>query len=154
MSLPAGTRLGPYEIVALLGAGGMGEVYRARDSRLQRDVALKLLAPQLAVDPARLARFEREARAASALSHPAIVAVHDVGVADGTWYLAMELVDGTTLRAQLTGRPLTARRLLSYALPIAEGLARAHRSAIVHRDLKPDNVMISGDGVVKIVDFG
>ena len=103
MALTAGTRLGPYEIVSLLGAGGMGEVYRARDSRLHRDVALKVLAPELAIDPDRVTRFEREARAASSLNHPAIVTIHDIGRVDGTWYIAMELVDGASLRAQLAG---------------------------------------------------
>jgi len=154
MSLPRGRCLGPYEIQSLLGAGGMGEVYRARDTRLSRDVALKVLSPDLATNPERLARFEREARAASALSHPAIVNVFDIGQSDGHWFMAMELVEGGALRSLLTDRPMPTRRLLEIAVPIAQGLARAHRSGIVHRDLKPENVMVGPDGVVKIVDFG
>jgi hypothetical protein len=154
MTLAAGARLGPYEIVAPLGAGGMGEVYRARDARLERDVALKVLPEDLAADPERLRRFELEARAASALSHPNVVAVHDVGREGSVSYVVMELVEGKSLREALHGGALPPRRLLALAAQIAEGLAAAHARGIVHRDLKPENVMVGGDGHVKILDFG
>src|SRR5262249_14934260 len=155
MPPPPGTRLGPYEIVAPLGAGGMGEVYRANDTRLGRQVALKVLPAAFAADRERLRRFEREARAASALNHPNIVVVYDVGQSDGTSYLAMELVTGRDLRALLeAGKPLARRRLLEIATGIAEGLAAAHTGGIVHRDLKPENVVVSTDGHAKILDFG
>jgi Tol biopolymer transport system component len=154
MTLPAGTRLGSYELIASLGAGGMGEVYRARDARLSRDAAVKVLPAELARDSERLARFEQEARAASALNHPNIVTVYEVGTADATPYLAMELVDGKTLRDLLAAGPLPVRRLLPIAAQIADGLAKAHESGIVHRDLKPENVMVNKDGFVKILDFG
>jgi eukaryotic-like serine/threonine-protein kinase len=154
VTLPTGTRLGPYEIVAPLGVGGMGEVYRARDSRLGREVALKVLPEELSADSDRLARFEREARSASALNHPHIVTVYDVGRADSLSYIAMELVDGRTLRELLAKGPLSAKRMLSIAAQAADALAKAHSAAIVHRDLKPENVMVSKDGFVKILDFG
>jgi hypothetical protein len=154
MPLNAGTRLGPYAIVAPLGAGGMGEVYRARDERLGREVAIKVLPAALASDPERLKRFEKEARSASALNHPNIVTVHDMGVSDGVSWIAMELVGGETLRALLASGPLQTRKLLGIATQVAEGLARAHESGIVHRDLKPENVMVTKDGLVKILDFG
>jgi Tol biopolymer transport system component len=154
MTLSAGTRLGPYEIVAPLGAGGMGEVYRARDARLGREVAIKVLPATLASDPERLKRFEKEARSASALNHPNIVTVYDVGSEGGTSYIAMELVSGDTLRALLTGDALPVKKLLAIAIPVGEGLAKAHESGIVHRDLKPENVMVTKDGLVKILDFG
>ena len=153
MPLAAGSRVGRYEILAMLGAGGMGEVYRARDTRLGREVAIKVLPAALASDPERLARFEREARSASALSHPNIVAIYDVGSADHVSYIAMELVSGAPLRA-LMGSPVPVRRLLQIAAQIAEGLAKAHDAGIVHRDLKPENVMVTEDGLVKILDFG
>ena len=131
----------------------MGEVYRARDTRLGREVAIKVLPAALAADPERLTRFEREARSASALNHPNIVTIYDIGSADSISYIAMELVSGTPLRA-LLGAPLPVRRLLQIAVQIAEGLAKAHDAGIVHRDLKPENVMVTEDGLVKILDFG
>ncbi len=150
----AGRRLGGYEIRGRLGAGGMGEVYRALDTRLERDVALKILPEAFASDPGRVRRFEREARAASALNHPNIVTVYEVGSADSLWYIAMELVEGKTLREALAAGMFPLNRLLDIAYQIASGLARAHEAGIVHRDLKPENVMVSGDGLVKILDFG
>ena len=154
MALSAGTRLGPYEITGVIGAGGMGEVYRARDPRLGRELALKVLPEQFAADAGRRARFEQEARAASALSHPNIVTIHDIGSQDATLYVAMELVEGRTLRALLAEGPMPSRRLLGVATQIADGLAKAHQAGIVHRDLKPENVLVSQDGHVKILDFG
>ncbi len=154
MALAVGTRLGPYEILAPIGAGGMGEVYRARDTRLQREVAVKVLPAELSSDATRLERFEREARSASALNHPNIVTIHEVGQSDSISFIVMELVSGKTLRELLDAGPLPLRRLLSVAAQVADGLARAHASGIVHRDLKPENVMVTGDGLVKIVDFG
>jgi serine/threonine protein kinase len=149
-----GSRLGDYELRSLLGAGGMGEVYRARDSRLARDVAVKVLSGDLASDPARLRRFEKEAQAASALNHPSILAVYEIGASGGTSWIAMELVEGKTLRQLLSGGPLTMRKALEIGVAVAEGLSRAHEAGIVHRDLKPENVMVNDDGVVKILDFG
>jgi eukaryotic-like serine/threonine-protein kinase len=154
VTLPAGSRLGPYEILAPIGAGGMGEVYRARDSRLGREVAVKVLPPELSENRDRLSRFEQEARSASALNHPNIVTVHDIGRDDSTSYIAMELVDGKTLRELSAGDPLPVRRVLAVAVQVAEGLAKAHGAGIVHRDLKPENVMVSKDGFAKILDFG
>ena len=154
MTLSAGTRLGPYEILAPLGAGGMGEVYRARDTRLGREVAIKVLSAEFSADPQRRARFEQEARAASALNHPNIVAIHDIGAHDGHLFIAMEHIDGRTLRDQLESGRLPSSRVLDVGVQIADGLARAHAAGIVHRDLKPENVMISKDGFVKILDFG
>ncbi len=154
MTLEAGSRLGPYEILAPLGAGGMGEVYRARDSRLRREVAVKVLSAALASDAERRKRFEQEARSASALNHPNIVTIYDIGSSDTTVYIAMEVVEGRTLREILHEGPLSTKRLLEIAFQIADGLAKAHAAGIVHRDLKPENVMITRDGVVKILDFG
>jgi hypothetical protein len=154
VTLSNGTRLGPYEIVAPLGAGGMGEVYRARDERLGREVAIKVLPAALASDPERLKRFEKEARSASALNHPNIVTVHDMGVSEGVSWIAMELVSGETLRTLLASGPLQTKKLLGIATQVADGLAKAHESGIVHRDLKPENVMVTKDGLVKILDFG
>jgi len=154
MPIGAGTRLGPYEILSPLGAGGMGEVYRARDTRLEREVAVKVLPSRTAADPERLRRFEKEARSASSLNHPNVVTVYDIGDADGTSYIAMELVDGRTLRDLLAEGALPTKRLLAIAAQIADGLARAHGAGIVHRDLKPENVMVRKDGFVKILDFG
>jgi eukaryotic-like serine/threonine-protein kinase len=154
LALAPGTLLGPYEIASPLGAGGMGEVYRARDSRLGRDAAIKVLPATLASDAERLRRFEREARAASSLNHPAIVTIYEIGKADGVTYLAMELVDGVTLRELLAEGPLPVRRLISVSAQIADGLAKAHGAGIVHRDLKPENLMVTKDGFVKILDFG
>ena len=153
-SLGKGKRLGPYEILATLGAGGMGEVYRASDSRLGREVAIKVLPADLSVDASRVRRFEKEARSASALNHPNIVTVYDIGISEGLSYIAMERVDGETLRQLLEGGALPFRKLLPIAAQIADGLARAHEAGIVHRDLKPENVMVTRDGLVKILDFG
>ena len=154
MPLSSGTRLGPYEIVSPLGAGGMGEVYRARDTRLGRDVAVKVLLPEVSADDSRRARFEQEARSASALNHPNIVTVYDVGSVDSTIYLAMELVEGRTLREMLVDGALPSRKLLDVAVQVADGLAKAHDAGLVHRDLKPENLIVSKDGFVKILDFG
>jgi serine/threonine protein kinase len=154
MTISAGTRLGSYEIVSAIGAGGMGEVYRARDSKLQRDVAIKVLPELFASDRDRLARFEREAQAVAALSHPNILAIHDYGV-DGTRaYAVMELLEGETLRERLTYGPIASRKAIEYGVQIARGLAAAHDKGIVHRDLKPENIVIKNDGLVKILDFG
>jgi serine/threonine protein kinase len=150
-----GRTLSQYRITASIGAGGMGEVYRATDSRLGRDVAIKVLPAAVAADPERRQRFEQEARAASALNHPNILTVYDIGETDGTTFIAMELVEGKTLRELLAaGEPLPTKRLLDVAVQTAEGLAKAHGSGIVHRDLKPENLMVSKDGYVKILDFG
>ena len=154
MPLAPGTRLGPYEIVAPIGAGGMGEVYRARDPRLGREVALKVLPEAFASDAQRRARFEREARSASALNHPNIVTIYDIGGGDSILYVAMELVEGKTLRDVLAGGPLPSSTLLDLAAQIASGLAKAHGAGIIHRDMKPENVIVSADGHVKILDFG
>jgi serine/threonine protein kinase len=153
MTPAVGSRIGPYEIIAPLGAGGMGEVYRARDARLQRDVAVKILPDGVANDPDRRARFEREARAVAALSHPNILAIFDFALADGTPYAVTELLDGQTLREHLSAQ-LPARKALEIATQIARGLAAAHDKGIIHRDLKPENVFVLGDGQVKILDFG
>ncbi len=152
-ALPAGIRLGPYVIDSLIGAGGMGEVYRAHDARLDRAVAIKVLAPGIAA-PERVQRFEQEARAASALNHPNILTIHDVGRERDVAYFAMEWVDGQTLRHLMGSGPVPLRRTLHIAQQIANGLAKAHARGIVHRDLKPENVMITADDLVKIVDFG
>ena len=153
-TLPAGTRLGPYVVTEALGAGGMGEVYRARDTRLERDVAIKILPVQLAHDPDRRARFEREARAVAALSHPNILAIHDVGAHEGTTYAVTELLEGETLRERLAAGAATPRKAVEIGVQIANGLAAAHEKGIVHRDLKPENVIVTRDGRVKILDFG
>jgi Tol biopolymer transport system component len=147
-------RLGPYEIVSPLGAGGMGEVYRAHDSRLGREVAVKVLPPGFSVDTERLRRFEQEARAAGALNHPNILGVYDIGTHDGAPYVVSELLDGETLRARIGESPLPQRKAVDYATQIAKGLAAAHERGIVHRDLKPDNLFVTRDGRVKILDFG
>ncbi len=154
MTLGRGTRLGPYEILGLLGAGGMGEVYRARDPRLGRDVAVKVLPASFAANPERLQRFEQEARAAGQLNHPNVLVLHDVGVEGGTPYLVTELLEGMNLRDALAGGPLPPRRAVEYALQAAQGLAAAHAKGIVHRDLKPENLFVTADGRVKILDFG
>ena len=150
----AGKQLGPYPVSGLIGAGGMGEVYRAHDPRLGRDVAIKVLPAHLSQDAETLARFEREVRAVAALSHPNILAIHDVGTDEGLAYAVMELLDGQTLRAHLGGAPLPWRRALAIATQVADGLAAAHARNIVHRDLKPDNIFITASGPVKILDFG
>jgi serine/threonine protein kinase len=154
MPLSAGAQLGSYEILGPLGAGGMGEVWRARDTRLSREVALKVLPAELASDAGRLKRFEKEARAASSLNHPNIVTIYEIGTSESRSYIAMELVAGKTLRELLFAGPLPVKRLLQIAVQIAEGLASAHEAGIMHRDLKPENVMVTGDGLVKILDFG
>ncbi len=154
MALARGSKLGPYEIVAPLGAGGMGEVYRANDPRLGREVAVKVLPQAVASDPGRLRRFEQEARSASALNHPNILVVFDVGRQDGTSYLVTELLRGESLRERLAAGALPRRRALEIAAEIARGLAAAHEQGIVHRDLKPENVFLTKDGGVKILDFG
>ncbi len=154
MPLQADTRLGHYQILAPLGAGGMGEVYRARDTRLGREVAVKVLPAALSGDSERLSRFEREARAASSLNHPNIVTIYDIGTSDSASYIAMEIVRGVSLRELLTDGPVAARKLLDIGAQIGEGLAKAHAAGIVHRDLKPENVMVTDDGLVKILDFG
>lgn len=154
--LQPGTRLGPYEVVALIGQGGMGAVYRARDARLNRDVALKVLSELAGRDDVSLTRFEREARAVAALAHPNIVAIYDVGTADATTYLVMELLEGETLRTRLemAGGGLPAKKALEIAAQIAQGLAAAHAKGLVHRDVKPENVFLTTDGRVKVLDFG
>src|SRR5437588_6622228 len=155
MPIPAGTQFGDCEILAPLGAGAMGEVYRARDKSLGREVALKLLPEQLASDPDRLRRFEQEARAAAALNHPNIVAVYRFGTQNGnTPYLVTELLQGQTLRERLKQGPILVRKTVDYAIQIARGLAAAHDHGIVHRDLKPENIFLTRDGLVKILDFG
>jgi serine/threonine protein kinase len=154
MKLTPGIKLGPYEVVSLLGAGGMGEVYRARDSRLKREVAIKVLPQALSLDADRLRRFEQEALATAALNHPNILAVFDIGASDGAPYVVSELLEGETLRERLRTGPIPVRKALDYASQIAHGLAAAHEKGIVHRDLKPENLFITKDGRVKILDFG
>jgi serine/threonine protein kinase len=154
MAISAGSRLGPYEILALLGAGGMGEVWRARDTRLKREVAVKVLPSSYAANSERLRRFEQEAQAASALNHPNILSIYDIGTDEGAPYIVSELLEGETLRSRLAGGAFSPRRAIGHALQIAQGLAAAHERGIVHRDLKPENVFVTADGRVKILDFG
>ncbi|MGC2056679.1 MAG: protein kinase [Candidatus Sulfotelmatobacter sp.] len=154
MALTSGTKLGPYEIVSPVGAGGMGEVYRARDTRLGRDVAIKVLPEALANDADRLRRFEQEARTIAALNHPNILGIHDIGEHDGAPFLVSEFLEGQTLRDKLVSGPMPMRRAIEYALGIAHGLAAAHEKGIVHRDLKPENVFVTRDGRIKVLDFG
>ena len=152
--LAIGARIGPYEIVGWLGAGGMGDVYRARDARLGRDVAVKVIAQTFASDVSRVHRFEQEARAAGQLNHPNILAVHDAGTHDGAPYIVAELLEGESLRSRLQGGVLPPRKAIEYARQTAEGLAAAHDKGIVHRDVKPDNLFVTSDGRIKILDFG
>ena len=154
MALTSGTKLGPYEIQSPLGAGGMGEVYRARDSRLNRDVAIKVLSAHFSRDPDRVSRFRQEAQAAAALNHPNILAIHDFGEHDGSEYIVAEMLEGETLRERLRSGTLSTRKAVDYAEQTARGLAAAHEKGIVHRDLKPENIFITRDGGVKILDFG
>ena len=153
MTLHPGSRLGPYEIVSALGAGGMGEVYRARDPRLDRSVAIKILAPTVAADPAARDRFEREARAVAALDHPHICGIFDIGESEGLHYLVMPLLEGQTLATRVEKGALTLDQVLRFAVEIADALDKAHRHGIVHRDLKPANVMLTKMGA-KLLDFG
>ena len=158
MPLSVGTRLGPYEILAPLGAGGMGEVYRARDPRLNREVAIKVLPERLAKDPQALARFEREAKAVAALSHSNILAIHDFGNDAGVSYAVTELLEGATLRSHLNHAgdrgALPWRKAVEIGIAIADGLDSAHTKGIIHRDLKPENLFLTSGGGVKILDFG
>jgi serine/threonine protein kinase len=154
VALTAGTRLGPYEVIAAIGAGGMGEVYRARDTRLKRDVALKVLPDRFSRDPARLARFQREAELLAALNHSNIAAVYGLESADGVNSIAMELVDGPTLAESLARGPLPLRDTLNIARQVADALEGAHSKGVVHRDLKPSNLKVTADGKVKVLDFG
>ena len=154
MALTSGTKLGPYEIVSLVGAGGMGEVYRARDSRLRRDVAVKILPPSFSQDAERLRRFEQEVRVVGALNHPNILAIYDTGSYNGAPYLVSELLEGETLRKHMEGASLPQRKAIDYGIQISRGLAAAHDKGVVHRDLKPDNIFVLHDGRIKILDFG
>ena len=154
MALTSGTKLGPYEIQSPLGAGGMGEVYRARDTRLDREVAIKVLPESFARDADRLRRFEQEARTVAALNHPNILGVYDIGQHQGSPYMVCELLDGETLREKMNDGPMPQRRAIEYASQLAEGLAAAHDKGVVHRDLKPENVFVTKDGRVKVLDFG
>ena len=154
MPLSAGTRLGPYEILSALGAGGMGEVYRARDTRLGRDVAIKALPLHMAHDPDARARFEREAHAVAALNHPHIVTIFSTEEADGVRFLTMELVEGRTLDQMIPRGGVSLAQFFDIAIALADALAAAHRKHLTHRDLKPANVMVSDDGRVKVLDFG
>ena len=153
MTLPAGSRLGPYEILSAVGAGGMGEVYKARDTRLDRTVAVKVLPASLSENPGFRQRFEREARAISKLSHPHICTIHDVGNEAGVEYLVMEFLEGETLANRIAKGPLPLEQVLRHGIEIADALEKAHRHGVVHRDLKPGNVMLTKSGV-KLVDFG
>src|SRR5215471_16965201 len=153
MPLASGTKLGPYEIHSPLGAGGMGEVYRAKDTRLERTVAIKILPAHLSADPVRKQRFEREAKTISSLNHPHICVLYDVGHQDGTDYLVMECVEGETLAERLQRGPLPLEQVLKYGTQIADALDKAHRSGVVHRDLKPSNIMLTPSGA-KLLDFG
>jgi Tol biopolymer transport system component len=154
MALTSGTNLGPYEILSPIGAGGMGEVYRARDTRLGRDIAIKVLPGALAHDADRLRRFEQEARTIAALNHPNILGIHDIGTHEGAPFLVSEFLEGQTLREKLVSGPMPVRRAIEYALGIAQGLAAAHEKGVVHRDLKPENVFVTRDGRIKVLDFG
>ena len=153
MPITPGTKLGPYEVISAAGAGGMGEVYKARDSRLERDVAIKVLPSHLSSNPDLRARFEREAKSISGLQHPNICVLHDVGSQEGIDFLVMEFLEGETLAARITRKPLTLEEVLKIGIELADGLDKAHRTGIVHRDLKPGNVMLTKSGA-KLMDFG
>jgi eukaryotic-like serine/threonine-protein kinase len=153
MTIAPGTTFGPYEIGTPLGAGGMGEVYRARDTRLGRDVAIKILPKEMSADPVRKQRFDREAKTISSLNHPHICVLHDVGSQDGVDYLVMECMEGETLAKRLEKGPLVLEQVLKYGAQIADALDKAHRSGVVHRDLKPGNIMLTATGA-KLLDFG
>ena len=152
--LTSGSKLGPYEIQDIIGSGGMGEVYRARDPRIGREVAIKILPSSYSEDSNRLTRFEQEARATGLLNHPNILAIYDVGTDQGAPYLVSELLEGETLRKKLETGPLPKRKAVDYAMQIIKGLAAAHEKGIIHRDLKPENLFITKDGRLKILDFG
>src|SRR5580700_3081187 len=154
MSIASGTKLGPYEIQSELGAGGMGEVYRARDTRLDRQVAIKVLAAHLSSSPELKQRMEREARAISSLNHPHICQLYDIGSQDGTDYLVMELLEGETVAERIRKGALPLNEVFKIGIAVAEALAVAHRSGIVHRDLKPGNIMLTAGGGAKLMDFG
>ena len=154
MSLGPASTIGPFKIQSRLGAGGMGEVFRARDTRLNRDVAVKVLPKDFVSDADRLRRFEQEAKTLAALNHPNILTIHDAGIHEGASYLVSELLEGKTLREELSGGGLPVRKAIHYALHVAQGLAGAHGKGIVHRDLKPENIFVTKDGRVKILDFG
>src|SRR6266852_3189905 len=154
MSIAAGTKLGRYEIRAKIGEGGMGEVYLAEDTQLHRKVALKILPTEVAANRDRMRRFNQEATAAAALNHPNIAHIYEIGESDGMNFIAMEFIDGQTLRQYTHGRQTDLPKLLRHLQQVAEGLAKAHAAGIVHRDLKPDNIMITREGYAKILDFG
>jgi len=154
MTLAPGTKLGPYEILSPLGSGGMGEVWKAKDARLDRFVAIKVLPQHLVANADALARFEREAKAVAALNHPNITALHDIGREDSTVYAVMELLEGESLRGRLAQGPLPPRRAVEFGAQMAQGLAAAHEKGLIHRDLKPENLWLTKDGRLKILDFG
>src|SRR5438067_10156683 len=154
MTIPAGTKLGRYEIRSKIGEGGMGEVYRAYDPKMNREIAIKILPAAFSADKGRLARFEQEAQAAGTLNHPNILVIHHIGIHNGAPYIVSELLEGETLRERMAGTALPQRKAIDYALQIAKGLAAAHEKGIVHRDMKPDNVFVTNDGRIKILDFG
>ncbi|MBD3872008.1 MAG: serine/threonine protein kinase [Acidobacteria bacterium] len=154
MALSRGDSLGRYQVLGPLGAGGMGEVYRARDTELEREVAVKVLPTSVATNPDRLERFQREARAVAALSHPNILEIFDVGTHDGIQYAVTELLEGQTLRERLPSKGIPWQKAAEFGVGIADGLAAAHGKGIVHRDLKPENIFVTSDGRVKVLDFG
>ena len=154
MPLNVGDRLGHYDVTALIGEGGMGEVYRARDTKLDRDVALKVLPQAFTEDPDRLARFQREAKVLASLNHPNICTVHDIGEVDGRPFIVMEVVQGTTLQQQLTTGPLPPRQVIDLGMQLADALGAAHAEGVIHRDLKPANVVVNDRGHAKLLDFG
>src|SRR6266699_7107709 len=153
-SISPNTTIAPYTIVSKIGEGGMGEVYRARDAKLGRDVAIKVLPASLSENADRLRRFEQEAQAAGALNHPNILSIYHIGTHEGAPYIVSELLEGETLRERMAGGALPQRKAIDYGLQIAKGLAAAHEKGIVHRDIKPDNVFVTNDGRIKILDFG